>query len=62
MVDQDGGAAEGDVLAGRLWEYAKRWRKEFLSDYWMGRIGLELVRRMTNEEIDTVEDFQILIQ
>ncbi|MCD4766979.1 MAG: hypothetical protein K8R06_09570 [Methanosarcinales archaeon] len=62
MFGQDGGVAEGDVLAGRFWEYAKRRRREFLSDCWMGRIGLELVRRMTNEEIDTVEDFQILIQ
>jgi len=62
MFGQDGGVAEGDVLAGRFWEYVKRWRGEFASEYWMGRMGLELVRRMTNEEIDTVEDFQILIQ
>ncbi len=46
--------AEGDVSAGRLREYAKRWRGEFASEYWMGRIGLELVRKMTNEEVDTV--------
>lgn len=46
--------AEGDVTAGRLREYAKRWRREFASEYWMGRMGLELVRKMTNEEIDTV--------
>jgi digeranylgeranylglycerophospholipid reductase len=46
--------AEGDVSIRRLREYAKRWRREFASEYWMGRMGLELVRKMTNEEIDTV--------
>lgn len=46
--------AEGDVSARRLREYVKRWRGEFASEYWMGRMGLELVRKMTNEEIDTV--------
>ena len=46
--------AEGDVSAGRLREYVKRWRREFASEYWMGRMGLELVRKMTNGEIDTV--------
>jgi flavin-dependent dehydrogenase len=46
--------AEGDVTAGRLREYVKRWRGEFASEYWMGRMGLELVRKMTNKEIDTV--------
>jgi len=46
--------AEGDVSAGRLREYVKRWRREFASEYWMGRMGLEMVRKMTNGEIDTV--------
>jgi digeranylgeranylglycerophospholipid reductase len=43
-----------DVSTKRLREYPKRWKKEFASEYWMGRIGLELVRKMTDKEIDTL--------
>ena len=46
--------ASGDVSKKRLREYPKRWRREFASEYWMGRIGLELVRKMTDKEIDTL--------
>ncbi|MDF1557048.1 MAG: NAD(P)/FAD-dependent oxidoreductase [ANME-2 cluster archaeon] len=46
--------AADDVSKKRLREYPKRWRGEFASEYWMGRIGLELVRKMTDKEIDTV--------
>lgn len=46
--------AEDNVSKQRLKEYQKRWRNEFASEYWMGRIGLELVRKMTDTEIDTV--------
>lgn len=46
--------SEGDVSAKRLKEYSKRWRKEFAIEYWLGRIGLEAVRKMTDAEIDTL--------
>ncbi len=49
-----GAVAGGDVSVRRLREYVKRWRREFASEYWMGRMGLELVRKMTNKEIDTM--------
>jgi len=43
MFGQEAAVAEGDVSAGRLREYVKRWRREFASEYRMGRMGLELV-------------------
>jgi digeranylgeranylglycerophospholipid reductase len=46
--------SEGDVSVKRLREYPKRWKKEFASEYWMGRVGLETLRKMTDQEIDTV--------
>ncbi|MCL7412261.1 MAG: NAD(P)/FAD-dependent oxidoreductase [ANME-2 cluster archaeon] len=46
--------AEDDLSKQRLEEYQKRWRSEFASEYWMGRMGLELVRKMTDKEIDTM--------
>ena len=46
--------AADDVSKKRLREYPKRWRREFASEYWMGRIGLELVRKMTDKEIDNM--------
>ena len=44
----------GNVSKKSLKAYPKQWKQEFASEYWMGRIGLELVRKMTNKEIDTV--------
>ncbi|MBE0524471.1 MAG: NAD(P)/FAD-dependent oxidoreductase [Methanosarcinales archaeon] len=44
----------GNVSKKSLKAYPELWKKEFASEYWMGRIGLELVRKMTNKEIDTV--------
>jgi digeranylgeranylglycerophospholipid reductase len=49
-----GAVTGGDVSVRRLREYVKRWRREFASEYWMGRMGLEMVRKMTDKEIDTV--------
>ena len=46
--------AADDVSKKRLREYPKRWGREFASEYWMGRIGLEMVRKMTDKEIDNV--------
>ncbi|MDW7775677.1 MAG: NAD(P)/FAD-dependent oxidoreductase [Methanosarcinales archaeon] len=45
---------ENDLSKQRLKEYQKRWKGEFASEYWMGRMGLELVRKMTDKEIDTM--------
>lgn len=46
--------AHGNVSAKRLREYPMRWKKEFAMEYWLGRIGLESVRKMTDREIDTI--------
>lgn len=45
--------AHNNVSAKRLREYPMRWKKEFAMEYWLGRIGLETVRKMTDREIDT---------
>ena len=44
----------GNVSKKSLKAYPKLWKREFASEYWMGRMGLELVRKMTDKEIDTV--------
>jgi digeranylgeranylglycerophospholipid reductase len=44
----------GNVSKKSLKAYPELWKKEFASEYWMGRMGLELVRKMTDKEIDIV--------
>lgn len=44
--------SKGDVSKSTLLEYRKTWEKEFLAEHYMGRIGLETLRKMTDREID----------
>ena len=43
---------KGDVSKNALSEYRKTWEKEFKAEHYMGRIGLETLRKMTDREID----------
>ena len=43
---------KGDVSKNALSEYRKIWEKEFRAEHYMGRIGLETLRKMTDREID----------
>jgi flavin-dependent dehydrogenase len=58
--------AKGDVSAGFLSEYRKRWNTEYRAEYVLGRIGLETLRKMKDSEIDDLmktfegEDFSFL--
>ncbi len=44
--------AIGDVSQKALLEYRTRWNREFRTEYWLGRIALEAMRKMNNNEID----------
>lgn len=41
-----------DVSKNALSEYRKTWEKEFRAEHYLGRIGLETLRKMTDREID----------
>jgi flavin-dependent dehydrogenase len=41
-----------DVSKSSLLEYRKIWEKEFMAEHYLGRIGLETLRKMTDKEID----------
>lgn len=43
---------KGDVSKSALSEYRKIWEKEFKAEHYLGRIGLETLRKMTDREID----------
>lgn len=43
-----------DVSKSALLEYRKTWEKEFQAEHYVGRIGLETLRKMTDREIDEV--------
>ncbi len=43
---------KGDVSKNVLSEYRKTWEKEFKAEHYLGRIGLETLRKMTDREID----------
>lgn len=43
---------KGDVSKNVLLEYRKTWEKEFKAEHYVGRIGLETLRKMTDKEID----------
>ena len=45
---------KGDVSVKQLRIYPRRWKREFINEYRVGRIGLETVRKMTDREINTV--------
>lgn len=45
-------AKKGDVSKNALSEYRKIWEKEFKAEHYLGRIGLETLRKMTDREID----------
>ncbi|HWQ49548.1 MAG TPA: NAD(P)/FAD-dependent oxidoreductase [Methanosarcina sp.] len=44
--------SKGDVSKSALLAYRKTWEKEFLAEHYLGRIGLETLRKMTDGEID----------
>ncbi len=46
--------AKNDVSARFLSEYKRRWNKEYRNEYYLGRIALETLRKMTDKEIDTM--------
>ncbi len=43
---------KGDVSKNALSEYRKTWEKEYRTEHYLGRIGLETLRKMTDREID----------
>ena len=43
---------KGDVSKKSLSEYRKVWEKEFKAEHYIGRMGLETLRKMTDREID----------
>ena len=43
---------KGDVSAKTLSEYKKQWNREFRTEYYLGRIALETLRKMTDPEIN----------
>jgi flavin-dependent dehydrogenase len=43
---------KGDVSKNALMSYKKIWEKEFKAEHYIGRIGLETLRKMTDREID----------
>lgn len=47
-----GAVSKGDVSKNALSEYRKIWEKEFKAEHYVGRIGLETLRKMTDREID----------
>ena len=46
--------ATGDVSKNILMEYKGQWNRKFRSEYWLGRIALEAMRKMNNNEIDNL--------
>ncbi len=46
--------AKNDVSARFLSEYRKRWNQEYRNEYYLGRIALETLRKMTDKEIDAM--------
>lgn len=46
--------AENDVSKSFLNSYRKLWNKEYRNEYYLGRIALETLRKMTDKEIDTL--------
>ena len=46
--------AKGDVSAKVLSQYKKQWNSEFRTEYYLGRIALETLRKMDNHEIDNM--------
>ncbi len=44
--------SKDDVSKNALLEYRKNWEKEFKAEHYIGRIGLETLRKMTDREID----------
>jgi digeranylgeranylglycerophospholipid reductase len=49
-----GAAAAGDVSKKGLSAYVQRWNREFGLEYRMGRASLETLRKMTDDEIDSL--------
>ena len=47
-----GAIGKGDVSKNALSEYRKTWEKEFRAEHYLGRMGLETLRKMTDREID----------
>ncbi len=45
---------KGDTSKNYLSEYRKTWEKEFKIEHYVGRIGLETLRKMTDREIDDI--------
>lgn len=43
---------KGDISKSALLEYRKNWEKEFKVEHYIGRIGLETLRKMTDKEIN----------
>jgi len=43
---------KGDVSKKALSEYQRIWEKEFRTEHYIGRMGLETLRKMTDKEID----------
>lgn len=43
---------KGDVSKHVLSDYQRSWEKEFKMEHYLGRIGLETLRKMTDQEID----------
>ena len=43
---------KGDISRNSLSEYRKIWEKEFKLEHYIGRIGLETLRKMADREID----------
>jgi flavin-dependent dehydrogenase len=46
--------AKNYVSARFLSEYRKRWSREYRNEYYLGRIALETLRKMTDKEIDAM--------
>jgi flavin-dependent dehydrogenase len=46
--------AKGDVSPAFLSQYRKRWTKEYRNEYYLGRVALETLRKMTDKEIDSM--------
>ncbi|AKB56344.1 MULTISPECIES: NAD(P)/FAD-dependent oxidoreductase [Methanosarcina] len=44
--------SKGNISKSALLTYRKTWEKEFLAEHYLGRIGLETLRKMTDREID----------
>ena len=47
---------KGEVSKSVLSEYRKTWEKEFRAEHYVGRIGLETLRKMTDGEIDEMAE------